>query len=162
MTILIPQLEHLMCHGTAGDADDKLEHEGGNGVARVTGKDIRQRQTDGTRQTAGYTVQQQRRQGGKGVAQMERRTAVERDAEEQVSHKAQRSHHAGKRQLVHRKAALVQHTEKQDQDNDDCQQQPHCSSRHDTFPPITPITPQNHLTFGCSAGMLLLYAELTL
>ena len=86
VTILIPQLEHLMCHGTAGDADDKLEHEGGNGVARVTGKDIRQRQTDGTRQTAGYTVQQQRRQGGKGVAQMERGAAVERDAEEQVGH----------------------------------------------------------------------------
>ena len=86
MTILIPQLEHLMCHGTAGDADDKLEHEGGNGVARVTGKDIRQCQTDGTRQTAGHAVQQQRRQGSKGVAQMERGTAVERDAEEQVGH----------------------------------------------------------------------------
>ncbi len=85
VTVLIPQLEHLMCHGTAGDADDELEHEGGNSVARVTGKDIGQRQTDGTGQTAGYTVQQQGGQGGEGVAQMERGAGVTMPATRRAS-----------------------------------------------------------------------------
>ena len=71
-----------MCHGTAGDADDELEHKGGDGVARVTGQNIGQRQTNGTGQTAGHTVQQQGGQGGEGVAQMERGAAVEGHPEE--------------------------------------------------------------------------------
>ena len=34
----VAQLECLVRHGTAGDADDELEHKGGDGVARVTGQ----------------------------------------------------------------------------------------------------------------------------
>ena len=76
---------------------------------------------------AGYAVQQQGGQGGEGVAQMERRAAVERHTEEQVGHEAQRGHDAGERQLVDGEGALIQHTCKDDNDDDDCQQQPHCS-----------------------------------
>ena len=54
----VAQLECLVRHGTAGDADDELEHKGGDGIARVTGQNIGQRQTNGTGQTAGHTVQQ--------------------------------------------------------------------------------------------------------
>ena len=134
MLVQLAQLEGLVRHGTAGDADDELEHEGGDGIARVTGQNVGQRQTDGTGQTAGHTVQQQSGQGGEGVAQMERGAAVERDAEEQRRHKAQRGHDAGERQLLGGEGALVQHTDKYDGDDYDCQQQPHCGSRHDDFP----------------------------
>ena len=88
MLVEVAQLECLVRYGTAGDADDELEHKGGDGVARVTGQNIGQRQTNGTGQTAGHTVQQQGGQGGEGVAQMERRAAVERHTEEQIGHKA--------------------------------------------------------------------------
>ena len=131
MPVQLAQLENLVRHSTAGDADDELQHKGGDGVARVTGQDIGQRQTNGTGQTAGYTVQQQGGQGGEGVAQMERRTAVERHTEEQIGHKAQSGHDAGEGQLLGGEGALVQHTANDDGDDNDCQQQPHCSSRHD-------------------------------
>lgn len=144
MLIEIAQLEGLVGHGTTGDADDELEHEGGDGIARVTGQDVGQGQTDGTGQTAGNAVQQQGGQGREGVAQMERGAAVERDAEEQVSHKAQRGHDAGEGQLLGSKGALIQHTGKQNDDDNDCQQQPHCGSRHDVrslqFPMKAPKT----------------------
>ena len=123
-----------MGHRAAGDTDDELKHKGGDGVARVTGQDVGQSQTDGTGQTAGHTVQQQGGQGGEGVAQMERRAAVERHTEEQVGHEAQRGHDAGKGQFLGGEGALVQHTAKHDGNDNDCQQQPHCSSRHDCFP----------------------------
>ena len=58
MLVEVAQLECLVRHGTAGDADDELEHKGGDGIARVTGQNIGQRQTNGTGQTAGHTVQQ--------------------------------------------------------------------------------------------------------
>ena len=88
---------------------------------------------------------------------------------------------ANMRELLGGKGALVQHTAKHDGNDNDCQQQPHCSSRHDYFPskfqhrrtfPFQSPTgvliahaaayPPSYLTFGCPAGMLLLYAELTL
>ena len=134
MGVPVAELEDLVGHGTAGDADDEFQHKSGDGVARVTGQDIGQSQTNGTGQTAGDAIQQQSRQGRKGVAQMERGAAVERDAEEQVSHKAQSGHHAGQGQLVDGKGALVQHTGKDDQDHNDCQQQPHYSGRHQMIP----------------------------
>ena len=68
MAVKIAQLEHLVGHGTAGDADDELQHKGGHGIARVTGQDIGQSQTDRTGQAAGNAVQQQGGQGGEGVA----------------------------------------------------------------------------------------------
>ena len=116
-----------MSDRTTGDADDELQDEGGDGITRVTGQDVGQSQTDGAGQTAGYAVQQQGGQGSEGVAQMERRAAVERHTEEQVGHEAQRGHDAGERQLVDSEGALIQHTCKDDHDDDDCQQQPHCS-----------------------------------
>ena len=67
---------------------------------------------------------------------MERGTAVERHTEEQVCHQAQRGHNAGQGQLLGGKGALVQHTAEQDDDDHYGQQQPHCSCRHDFFPPI--------------------------
>ena len=39
-----------------------------DGIARVTGQDVGQSQTDGAGQTSGYAVQQQGGQGGEGVA----------------------------------------------------------------------------------------------
>ena len=126
MAVEVAELEGLVCHGTAGDADDELQYKGGDGVTRITGQNVGQRQTDGTGQTAGHAVQQQGSQGREGVAQMERGAAVERHPEEQIGHKAQRGHDASERQLVHGKGALIQHTGKEDNDDDDCQQQPHC------------------------------------
>ena len=131
MAVEIAQLEHLVGHGTAGDADDELQHKGGHGIARVTGQDIGQSQTDRTGQAAGNAVQQQGGQGGEGVAQMERGAAVERHTEEQVCHQAQRGHNAGQGQLLGGKGALVQHTAEQDDNDHHSQQQPHCSCRHD-------------------------------
>ena len=80
-------------------------------------------------------------------------------------------------QLLGGEGALVQHTCKQNDDDNDCQKQPHCSSRHDLlslqisvpaepkphwgFDCFTTAYLQSYLTFGCPAGMLLLYAELT-
>ena len=40
--VQLPQLEGLMGHRAASDADDELEHKGGDGVARVTGQDVGQ------------------------------------------------------------------------------------------------------------------------
>ena len=149
MAVKIAQLEYLVGHGTAGDADDELQHKGGHGIARVTGQDIGQSQTDRTGQAAGNAVQQQGGQGGEGVAQMERGAAVERHTEEQVCHQAQRGHNAGQGQLLGGKGAFVQHTAEQDDDDHHSQQQPHCSCRHDfslqIFRGETPLS--------CSAGL---------
>ena len=120
-----------MGHCAAGDADDELEYKGGDGVARVARQDIGQRQADGTGQTAGDAVQQQGGEGGEGVAQMERRAAVEGHPEEQVGHKAQRRHDARECQLMDGEGALIQHTAENDQNDNDCQQQPHCGGRHE-------------------------------
>ena len=45
-------VEHLVSDRTAGDADDELQDEGGDGIARVTGQDVGQSQTDGAGQTS--------------------------------------------------------------------------------------------------------------
>ena len=105
--------------------DDELEHKGGDRIARVAGQYVGQGQADGPRQPAGHTVQQQSRQGGEGVAQMEGGPPIKGHAEKQVGDKAQRSHDAGQGQLMGGKGALVQHADKQDADDHDGQQQPH-------------------------------------
>ena len=58
VAVEIAELEHLVGHRAAGDADEELQHEGGDGIARITGQDVGQSQTDGTGQTAGHAVQQ--------------------------------------------------------------------------------------------------------
>ena len=111
----------------ADHADDELEHEGGDGVARVAGQDVGQGQPDGAGQPSRDAVHQQGGQGGEGVAQMERRPAVKGHPEKQVGRKAQGRHDAGQRQLMGGEGALVQHTGEQDNNDHDGQQQPHGS-----------------------------------
>jgi len=128
----VAQLECLVRHGTAGDADDELEHKGGDGVARVTGQNIGQRQTNGTGQTAGHTVQQHGGQRREGVAQMEAgpRAKDVRDAEELIRDKAQRGHDADDADFLHGEFRFGQRCDQQCQGCYDEQQQPHRCGRH--------------------------------
>ena len=127
-----PEVDDLVGHRAADQTDDKFQNKGRDGVARVTGDNIGQRQADGTGQTAGHTVQQHGSQRREGVAQMEAgpRAKDVRDAEELIRDKAQRGHDADDADFLHGEFRFGQRCDQQCQGCYDEQQQPHRCGRH--------------------------------
>ena len=127
-----PEVDDLVGHRAADQTDDEFQNKGRDGVARVTGDNVGQRQADGTGQTAGHTVQQHGGQRRKGVAQMEAgpRAKDVRDAEELIRDKAQRGHDADDADFLHSEFRFGQRCDQQCQGCYDEQQQPHRCGRH--------------------------------
>ena len=128
------EVDDLVGHRTADQADNKFQDKAGDGVARVTGHDIRQRQADGTGQTAGNAVQQHGGQRREGVAQVEAGPSAEhiRDAEKLIGDKAQGSHDTDDADFLDGELGFGQRCDQQCQGYYDKKQQPNHCGRHDS------------------------------
>ena len=138
------QMEHLVGKRAADNADDELEDECGDGVAGVTGHDVRQRQTDGARQTTRNAVQQHGGERREGVAQMEGGPGAQHvgDAEELVGHKAQRGHDADDADFAHSEFGFGQNRHQNGEGHHREQQQPQDGCRHKNFPLSLDFSPR--------------------
>ena len=129
------QVDDPVRHAAADQTDDEFQNKGRDGIARVTGHNVGQRQTDGTGQTAGNAVQQQGGQRREGVAQMKAGPGAQhiRDAEKLIRDKAQRGHDADDADLLHGEFGFCQRCDEQCQSHYDKQQQPDHCGRHDSL-----------------------------
>ena len=153
------QVDDLMRHKAADQADDELKDEGGDGITGVASENIGQSQADSTGQAAGDAVQQHSSQRRKGVAQVEGRAAAEdvRDAEELIRNQAEGGHHADDADFLHSKFRFGQSCYQQGQRHYHKQQQPHGGCRHNfLLPYLFYFFTTKRLTNTSLQGMLLL------